>query len=153
MPIGLPWCIVARILGFYCSGCGSLPGLGRSSKLCDVASQKKGEKNNNQSEHLYIVQKNPKKDKIWSILSRLSLAFTSHWLLYPCIIYHDMVYSVGVCNVLITLLVLCYKSSWVSQQAFQLFLFSFSLNQLIQEAIDCQSCDLSGDIIVFLYLK
>ena len=33
------------------------------------------------------------------------------------------------------------------------FFFFPSLNQLIEEAIDCQSSDLSKDIIVFLYLN
>ena len=60
MSVGLPWCVVARILGFYCSGCGSLPGLGRSSKLCDVASQKK-EKKNKHKLNTFTLYREPQK--------------------------------------------------------------------------------------------
>lgn len=127
MPIGLPWWVVARILGFYCSGCGSFPGLGRSSKLCAVASQKKGEKKNKTKVNTFtLYRRTPKKTRSGLFFLGCLLAFTSHWLLYPRIIYHDMDYlTVGVCNVLITLLVLYYKVHGSHNRPSSFFFFFF----------------------------
>lgn len=127
MPIGLPWWVVARILGFYCSGCGSFPGLGRSSKLCAVASQKKGEKKNKTKVNTFtLYRRTPKKTRSGLFFLGCLLAFTSHWLLYPRIIYHDMDYlTVGVCNVLITLLVLYYKVHGSHNRPSSCFFFFF----------------------------
>ena len=86
---------------------------------------KKGEKKTTKVNTCTLYRRTPQKTRSGLFFLGCLLAFTSHWLLYPCIIYHDMVYFVvGVCNVLITLLVLCYKVHG-SHKAFQLFFFFF----------------------------
>lgn len=71
---------------------------------------KKGKKKTKHKVNTFtLYRRTQKKMRSGLFFLGCQVAFTSHWLLYSYIIYHDTVYLiVGVCNVLITLLVLYY---------------------------------------------
>lgn len=87
---------------------------------------KKGKKNQNKTKvNTFTLYRRTPKTKSGLFFLGCLLAFTSHWLLYPCIIY-DMDYlTAGVCNVLITLLVLYYRVHGSHNRPSSCFFFFF----------------------------